>query len=625
MVYNPNDQRFYDQLNQMSNIERRSVMDQRSRDEARLKNEREVLSLIAQLPQVYQQGFKNKRERTPLKYGEEVKPEQNTATDDLDRAYYDFAESEAAPINVSAPSPAASAPAPVSVPDYVEESRFGNPGPDMGGGTSYSPGAAAVLDGHAQPGWNPPMNNPPPRPAPGAWMNETPYPAPRIKENMIYDHGSPPGVKSYDPRSGPMSEEEMAIQELQKKKEIPAQAVDGNPYAPVSSDPVSSDPAAAQDPKKDPRLSFRRFKADEFLQRNAVFQMDLPRIQPTYATMLGAETALAKSGKDPSQQKQWEILKDYETEEGQAARFNQYTGEAEAIPGVKQRPKSAAAGMPRKISEGENSVLMQMPDGTTKEIPFKPKQGGKFPILVPDGKGGSTLVYPDNQFVQGPPTKAEPPKAGERRKTITQEIQKNGKTVKALLDAETGEEIKLFDSPPKATASRDKLAQMQKEALVDIAAQRDEMKRFEKQYNEFIEKNPTLAKGFNPSTPGFAVSIGKAVNTDLEALDQTMSRINLDALVKNMRGLSRNFDTAKEAAALEAIKFKINRGEPTTRQMIEQVRAALASAEKKISQRSVKDLSDEEVEGIGSATQPTQSKRERLEELRRKKAAQNGQ
>lgn len=603
--YNPNDQRFYDQLAEMSNIDRRSTDQSQKANALKLQNERYILEKIAQLPDDYQKGFKNKRERTPLVYGEDVQdiPE---GTPEGDNAFYNL--DPEAELNISATPPKD------AVIQAEADPRFGNPRVDMNpnAGRMYSPGAAAVLDGDAVPGFNPPMANPPARPAPGYWMNETPYPTSSTNRQPV-----PVPFPPF-----PLTEEELAALEFEKKKEpTPPVEVAANPPMPAEE---AIRPKAELKKNQDPRVSFRRFKANEFLQNNAVFQMDLPRIQPTYATMLGAETALAKSGVGKGNQKEWEVLKDLETEEGQAPMFNAYTGESRPS-GLKRKDKPSAASGYKKLAEGENGILVQKPDGSLETIPFKPKQGARFPILVEDGKGGSTLVYPDNQFVPGPPTKVAPPTKADKPETFTKTVRKNGKDIEVLFDKATGNEIKdLGDAPVKPSASRDKLGQMQQDALVDIESQKAEMDRFEKQYNEFIKKNPTFSKGFNPATPGFAVSLGKAVNADLESLEQTMSKINLEALVKNMRGLSKNFDTAKEASALEAIKFKIARGEPTTRQMIDQVRTALTSAQKKLSKKAVKDLTDSEVDGVSAPTDDAAAKRARLEELRKKKAAQGG-
>jgi hypothetical protein len=366
--YNPNDQQFYDQLAQMSGIERRSTLDDRARNAERLKTEQAFLQAMKNLPDDYQKGFVNKRARTKLKYGEEGALEDlNTSDATTDKTLHNFGESEIAPMEISAPAPVESA---------APSQRFGNPSPTSSTmGRNYSPGAVDVLEGRADAGWNPPMSNPPPRPAPGSWMNETPYPAPMTNRQPV---PFPPF---------PLTEEEVALAEIEKKKEpTQAEVTTANSLAPPTSEET------AVKPKKDPRVSFRRFKADEFLKNNAVFQMDLPRIQPTYATMLNAEISREKTGNAPGARKDWEILKDFDSEEGAAA-FNPYKGIMKTIPGLKryEKPEKPGSIRPVEIADENNQPTWVKPEDAigkkrpnpTVMVPGYDAQGNQVTIPVP--------------------------------------------------------------------------------------------------------------------------------------------------------------------------------------------------------------------------------------------------
>jgi len=552
--YNPNDQRFYDQLAQVSGIERRKVGDQRYRDEERLKNERAFLQAMENLPNVYHKQFANKRERTPLKYGEEgagltdpalssVPPTDNLVMQDkankVDKTVNNFGEQD---IGAISPSPAVSPPADNLV--MQDKQR-------MTDARNYSPGYSAVLDGSANPGYNPPrpIINPFQGDGPRQSYSSTPTSGSRWDEQEAWMN-SPEGqmAKRQMPSADflPYATEEQKA-EIEKKKETPVQEIDVRASAPAPVPTPAPVAPVSEETKthKDPRVSFRRFKADEFLQNNAVFQMDLPKIQPTYATMLNAEMQLAKADKDPNSRKEWEVLKDLETEEGQAPLFNAYTGQSKPS-GLKQRPKSAAAGMPRKISEGDNSVLMQMPDGTTQEIPFKPKQGARFPILVPNGEGGSTLVYPDNQFVPGPPTKKEPPPKADRPNTSKSKIMKDGKEVEVLIDDNTGDEIKVIgEVPKKISPAHEKNLMSKRAAINNLRSTLSSLDRIENNYQAF------KAKGHSPGALGTKLR-GKAGEYNSQwagiqkQIEDDEKSISLKDFMETARGMVTAMNTQKE-------------------------------------------------------------------------------
>ena len=506
--YNPNDQRFYDQLAEMSNIDRRSTDQSQKANALKLQNERYILEKIAQLPDDYQKGFKNKRERTPLVYGEDVQdiPE---GTPEGDNAFYNL--DPEAELNISATPPKD------AVIQAEADPRFGNPRVDMNpnAGRMYSPGAAAVLDGLAQPGWNPPMNNPPARPAPGYWMNETPYPAPI----QPYRFGM----------NAPLTEEEIAALEFEKKKE-PTPPVEVAASAPAMPAEEAVRPKAELKKNQDPRVSFRRFKADEFLQNNAVFQMDLPRIQPTYATMLGAETALAKSGKDPNAKKdEWDVLKDFETEEGGAVSYNKILNQTRPIPGIKQREKAASAsGAPVKIvgpdgvtvyADRKDAIGKPAPEPTEYILWQDPKTGENMLIPKPRNPGTGTVSNPPAGSIPLPGK--TPEKEKKTTRTEKTPFVKDGKPYLRIEEVNTdgsgrrlvGEEEQ-FQKPQSATESRKEKDDKRMDEL-DLFNAGEAVKRMEELKKQAAEVKglfgPKIGKG---GLSRFLTGVGGEINED---------------------------------------------------------------------------------------------------------------
>lgn len=699
--YNPNDQRFYDQLAQLSGIERRGVEDQRYRDEKRLQSERQLLQAIMSLPDVYHKRFAEKRERTPLKYGEETEDQTTEAEtedptteaalteDTTPKTVHNFDDQDIGSIS----------PQPVSPQPPVDNFVMQDKGNRMGESRNYSPGYSAVLDGLANPGYNPP------KPIRNPWMGEIPLAAegsaPQDSRWAEQEQWlmSPEGQAARGSMPGTdflpyISEEQIA--EMEKKKRAPVTqeiGVRASARAPR---------AELKKQSQDPRVSFRRFGADEFLRNNAVFQMDLKRIQPTYATMVGRENALAKSGKDGKSQKEWEILKDFDTEEGAAA-YNAYTGEVRPVPGLKRyvKPEKPGSVRPVEIADENNQPIWVSPEDAigkrrpnptimvpgydahgnqiTVPVPRYPKPGqkpipkeppdlkrpqppklpegldmgildeGESPNVTPEETPGdegafvpperslldkfllSGTAYAEEQpplaelrrgreespivpvaaspdapakqrgldtskikfgtpYLKREPLKDGPPgKPTELPPIRTVDREGNPIEVKRRVYQNGAEEVEFYPVHQKASDRDKKEKKAEKETMQEIDAQLKLLDQLTDQFNDYKRKNPTsFGVVTTPVIGDFISPVMQIFDQDLEALDQTMSEMTLDKLVKTMTGLSRNFDTAKEAKNLEAIKFKVARGEKTTRQMIERVRENLESVQRKLEAAGVK-------------------------------------